>query len=207
MLQPPHVLHLDADAIPPEEDGRRRLVRQRQGHSFRTAPEETSDLPTGIGYIVVNEAAERFSYYGMRAILIVFMSESLTDGRGAPDTMGDAEARAWYHLFTVGVYLWPLAGALVSDGLLGKYKTMMAFSLVYCAGHLALAINETRGGLAAGLFLIAVGSGGIKPCASANVGDQFCESNRHLLPRVYGYFYLAINLGAFSSSLITPYYR
>jgi POT family proton-dependent oligopeptide transporter len=105
----------------------------------------------------------------------------------------------------VGVYLFPLVGALASDGLLGKYNTILCFSALYCAGHVALAFNQTRRGLAVGLALIAIGSGGIKPCASANVGDQFCSSNLPLLPRVYGFFYLSINLGALTSSLITPY--
>jgi POT family proton-dependent oligopeptide transporter len=75
---------------------------------------------------------------------------------------------------------------------------------MYCVGHVALALDDTRMGLAVGLTLIAVGSGGIKPCVSAHVGDQFGRSNAHLLERVFGWFYLAINLGAFASSLLTP---
>jgi dipeptide/tripeptide permease len=71
---------------------------QAQRHGFRTAPEATSRLPSGIGYIVANEAAERFSFYGMRAILIVFMCEHLTDDRGNSDIMVNAEAREWYIL-------------------------------------------------------------------------------------------------------------
>jgi POT family proton-dependent oligopeptide transporter len=77
--------------------------------------------------------------------------------------------------------------------------------MVYCAGHAALALDETRTGLAAGLTLIAIGAGGIKPCVSAHVGDQFGTANDHLLPRVFGWFYFAINLGAFASSLLTPW--
>ena len=81
----------------------------------------------------------------------------------------------------------------------------MLLSLVYCAGHAALALDETRTGLAVGLALIAIGSGGIKPCVSAHVGDQFGPSNEQLLPRVFSWFYFAINLGAFVSSLLTPW--
>ena len=78
-------------------------------------------------------------------------------------------------------------------------------SIVYCAGHLVLAMDETRNGLFWGLALIAVGSGGIKPCVSAHVGDQFSKSNAQLLERVFGWFYFSINLGAFTSTLLTPF--
>ena len=80
----------------------------------------------------------------------------------------------------------------------------MGFSIVYCAGHLALAINETAGGLAVGLGLIAVGAGGIKPCVSAYMGEQFGRHTQHLLPMAFSYFYLSINVGAFASTLATP---
>jgi POT family proton-dependent oligopeptide transporter len=71
-------------------------------------------------------------------------------------------------------------------------------------GHIALSLDETRIGLAIGLTLIALGAGGIKPCVSAHVGDQFGEKNQHLLTRVFGWFYFSINLGAAVSSLLTP---
>lgn len=172
---------------------------------YRTAPAPTSEMPGGVPYIVANEAAERFSYYGMRAILVVFMTKHLLDASGAAAPMPDAEAREWFHVFAAAVYFTPLFGALLSDVFLGKYRTILALSIVYCAGHLALALDDTRAGLATGLTLIAIGSGGIKPCVSAHVGDQFGAGNAHLLSKVFGWFYLAINLGAFVSSLLTPW--
>jgi len=72
-------------------------------------------------------------------------------------------------------------------------------------GSSHLALDDTRLGLAIGLGLIAIGAGGIKPCVSAHVGDQFGATNCHLLPRVFGWFYFSINLGAFVSSLLTPW--
>jgi POT family proton-dependent oligopeptide transporter len=173
--------------------------------AYRTAPAASPDLPGGVPYIVANEAAERFSYYGMRSILVVFMTKHLLDANGQSAPMTDAEAREWFHLFAASVYFFPLLGAVLSDVLLGKYRTIMALSLVYCLGHLALALDDTRAGLATGLVLIAIGAGGIKPCVSAHVGDQFGAGNAHLLPKVFGWFYLAINLGAFVSSLLTPW--
>jgi len=171
---------------------------------YRTAPAATASLPSGIPYIVGNEAAERFSFYGMRGILVIFMTRYLLDSDGGAAPMSEDEAKWYYHTFLSAVYFLPVVGAVLSDLLLGKYRTIMGLSIVYCLGHLALALDETRLGLTVGLTLIAVGSGGIKPCVSAHVGDQFGKTNAHLLPRVFAWFYFAINLGAAASSLLTP---
>ena len=172
---------------------------------YRTAPVAQPGMPAGIPYIICNEAAERFSYYGMRAILVVFMTQYLMGSSGVLDVMGEDEAKGWFHLFVSAVYVTPLLGALLSDGLLGKYRTIILLSLVYCAGHFSLAIDDTRWGLAIGLGLIALGAGGIKPCVSAHLGDQFGQTNSGLLSRAFAWFYFAINLGAFVSSLATPW--
>ncbi|MGH8553187.1 MAG: MFS transporter, partial [Methylococcales bacterium] len=172
---------------------------------YRTAPVPSAEMPSGIPNIIANEAAERFSFYGMRAILVVFMTRHLMDSSGRPDLMGEDEAKACFHLFVSAVYMTPLLGAILSDGFLGKYRTIISLSLVYCLGHFALAADDTRTGLVIGLGLIALGAGGIKPCVSAHVGDQFGQSNRHLISTVFGAFYFAINLGAFASMLITPW--
>ncbi|MFN3404186.1 MAG: POT family MFS transporter [Cytophagaceae bacterium] len=161
-------------------------------------------MPKGIPYIIGNELAERFSYYGMKTILTVFMTKYLMDSAGNLDVMTEEESKTYYHLFVSANYFFPILGALLSDILWGKYRTIIVLSIVYCLGHIALSLDETRLGLSLGLTMIAIGSGGIKPCVSANVGDQFDESNKSLLPRVFNYFYLSINLGAFASSLLTP---
>jgi len=176
-----------------------------QASDYRTAPLATTALPPGIGYIIGNEAAERFSYYGMRAILVVFMTQYLLSADGASALMNEDTAKGWFHLFVSAVYFTPLLGALIADGVLGKYRTIILLSLVYCLGHLALALDHSALGLALGLGLIALGAGGIKPCVSSHVGDQFGTSNAHLLSRVFGWFYFAINAGAFVSMLATPW--
>lgn len=172
--------------------------------AYRTTPEPRSTMPPGIPYIIGNEAAERFSFYGMRTILVVFMTQYLLGRDGQPDPMTENEAMQWHHLFIMCVYFLPLLGSLLSDGLLGKYPTIISLSIVYCFGHLALALDETRIGLFLGLALIAIGAGGIKPCVSAHVGDQFGEKNKHLLEKAYGWFYFSINFGSFFSTLLTP---
>ena len=171
---------------------------------YLTAPLKTDKMPPGIPYIVGNEAAERFSYYGMNSILVIFMTKYLMDAHGQADPMSDKDAEGWYHTFVSCAYFLPLFGALLSDAILGKYRTILILSIVYCFGHLALAIDHTRLGLAFGLGLIALGAGGIKPCVSANVGDQFGVANQHLLPRVFSWFYFSINLGSAFSTILIP---
>ena len=192
-FQPGKPLGPDDDASPPGSS------------RYLTAPVATNEMPKGIPYIVTNEAAERFSFYGMKGILIIFMTKYLLDSQGEQDFMGADEAKGYYHLFTSAVYFTPILGAIIADALFGKYRTILSLSIVYCAGHLCLALDETRFGLALGLGLIALGSGGIKPCVSAHVGDQFGKTNRHMLEKVFGWFYFAINLGAFASTLLTPW--
>lgn len=154
-------------------------------------------FPPQIKYIVGNEGCERYSYYGMRSILTVFMTGHLL--------MTKEHATEVMHLFMGACYLLPLFGSLIADYFLGRYRTILYLSLFYCVGHAVLAIYEgTEGGLYAGLALIALGSGGIKPCISAFVGDQFRDNQKHLLNKVYDLFYFMINFGSFFSTILTP---
>ena len=176
---------------------------------YLTSPVKSRGMPKGIPYIIGNEAAERFSFYGMRAVLFVFLTTYLMQPGGRLDTYTDQEAKGWVHLFVASAYFFPVIGALISDSIWGKYRTIITLSLVYCAGHACLAfmgvMGNTKGWLFGGLILIAMGSGGIKPCVSAHVGDQFGKSNGHLLSKVFGWFYFSINLGAFLSGMLTPF--
>ena len=179
---------------------------------YLSAPVSSTTMPKGIPYIIGNEAAERFSFYGMKGILVIFMTQFLfmMPGSGS-EAMSNAAAMENYHLFTTAVYFFPVIGALLADILLGKYLTIMLLSVVYCAGHGVLAMMGSTEVmppgivLATGLILISVGSGGIKPCVSAHVGDQFGKQNAHLLEKVFGWFYFSINTGAFLSTMLTPW--
>ncbi len=165
---------------------------------------KTQRMPRGIPYIVGNEVAERYSFYGMRSILVIFMTQHLCNATGELAVMDEAEAKGHYHFFLSAVYFFPLLGAILADAFLGKYRTILFLSIVYCFGHLALALDDTRLGLSVGLGLIALGSGGIKPCVSANVGDQFTAENQSLLGKAFGWFYFSVNFGSFLSTLLTP---
>jgi POT family proton-dependent oligopeptide transporter len=153
--------------------------------AYRTHPSAATGMPPGIPYIVGNEAAERFSFYGMKSILVVFMTQHLLSSMGGPDFMNEIESRKWLHLFVASAYFFPVIGGILADAFLGKYLTILLLSLVYCAGHLCLALMdmpqpllaatlEPRGWLLAGLALI-------------------------------GWFYFAINFGSFFSTLLTPW--
>ena len=153
-------------------------------------------FPPQIKFIVGNEGCERFSFYGMRSILTVYMAQWLL--------LPEHEAEANYHFFVMACYLTPLAGGWLADRLWGRYRVIVWLSLGYVLGHATIAAFETRWGLFAGLTLIALGSGGIKPCVSAFVGDQFHPEQKKLLERVYGLFYWMINLGSSGSTLLIP---
>jgi POT family proton-dependent oligopeptide transporter len=176
------------------------------------APARSNKFPSGVPYIIGNEAAERFSFYGMKAILQVYLTSlflnfvplDAVDAVTKEAARGQATARV--HIFIAGVYAFPMIGAILADRLLGKYRVIMGLSLVYCAGHAVLALYSTSEmGMYTGLALIAVGSGGIKPCVSANVGDQFTAANSHLVTKIYQIFYFSINFGSFFSTLMTPW--
>jgi POT family proton-dependent oligopeptide transporter len=162
-------------------------------------------MPAGLPYIIGNEAAERFSFYGMRTILVTFMTKYLVDSSGTLDLMDEDQAKGYYHLFMMAAYFFPILGAIAADLWLGKYRTIVSLSIVYCLGHLALALDDTRLGLFLGLTLVAIGTGGIKPCVSAHLGDQFGKSNASLQSAAFGWFYLSINFGSFISTALTPW--
>lgn len=168
--------------------------------SESSAPAPAGKLPARALFIVGNEACERFSFYGMSAVLTLYMTGVLR--------MSDDDATAVSHIFKSAVYFLPLLGAIIADRWLGRYRTIVSLSGFYCLGHAALAIWEgTPGGLYLGLGLIALGAGGIKPCVSAFVGDQFAENDKAGLAKVYGMFYWAINFGSFFAFAIIPWLR
>ncbi len=154
-------------------------------------------MPSGIPYIISNEFAERFCFYGINSILTIYLVQFMhfTDAKGA----------SWQSLFKSGAYFFPMIGAIVSDVFWGKFRTIMTFSMIYCAGCVSLALfSDTPTAVGLGLFMVAFGTGGIKPCVSTNVGDQFSSKNAHLIERAFSWFYLAINAGSSISIFFCP---
>ena len=165
--------------------------------------EGNGPMPRQIPYIIGTEGCERFSFYGMRNILTPFLISTLLLFLPQPDRAG--EAKDVFHTFVIGVYFFPLLGGWLADRYFGKYDTIFWLSLVYCAGHACLAFwDDNLNGFYFGLFLIALGSGGIKPLISSFVGDQFDRSNKNKAKVVYDAFYWMINFGSFFASLLMP---
>ena len=163
----------------------------------------TGKMPRQIPYIIANEGCERFSFYGMRNILTPFLISTLL--LMIPIDQRTGEAKHVFHTFVIGVYFFPLLGGWLADRFFGKYNTIFWLSLVYCAGHACLAIFESSvNGFYFGLFLIAFGSGGIKPLVASFVGDQFDQTNKHKAKLVFEMFYWIINFGSFFASWLMP---
>uniref|UniRef100_A0A671MTS6 Solute carrier family 15 member 1-like n=1 Tax=Sinocyclocheilus anshuiensis TaxID=1608454 RepID=A0A671MTS6_9TELE len=181
----------------------------------RTA--ECCGYPISIFFIVVNEFCERFSYYGMRAVLVLYFRYFLL--------WDDDLATSIYHAFVALCYLTPILGAIIADSWLGKFKTIIYLSIVYAIGQVTMAVSTihditdaNRDGTPdnftfhtalsmLGLVLIALGTGGIKPCVAAFGGDQFQEHQSRQLNTFFSVFYLCINAGSLLSTLITPVLR
>lgn len=173
--------------------------------------------PLSIFFIVVNEFCERFSYYGMRAVLVLYFTNFFN--------WDDDFATSIYHVFVALCYLTPILGAIVADSWLGKFKTIIYLSIVYALGQIAMAVSaihditdEDRNGIPdnitlhvalsmVGLFLIALGTGGIKPCVAAFGGDQFANHQENQRRTFFSVFYLCINGGSLLSTIITPILR
>lgn len=163
-------------------------------------------LPPQTKYIIGNEACERFCFYGMKAILIVYMTKVLL--------MTEDSAQEIVHIFNAAIYILPLLGAWLADRFLGRYKTIFFISILYCLGNAVLAtsdlatdIESKKVILFTGLLLIAIGTGGIKPCVSAFVGDQAGGFDSQTMTRIYSAFYWSINFGSFFAFLIIPFVR
>jgi POT family proton-dependent oligopeptide transporter len=163
-------------------------------------------FPPQIRYIIGNEACERFSYYGIRSILALYISTVLY--RHLPDGEAKDRATSIIHTFIFANYFTPLIGAWLSDKLWGRYNTILYVSLIYCLGNAILALGVgSIWGLYIGLAFVALGSGGIKPCVSAFCGDQFRPDQAPLLQKAYGLFYWSINFGSFFSFLVIPWVK
>ncbi|XP_040440361.1 solute carrier family 15 member 1 [Falco naumanni] len=173
--------------------------------------------PLSIFFIIINEFCERFSYYGMRAVLVLYFKYFLQ--------WDDNLSTAIYHTFVALCYLTPILGALIADSWLGKFKTIVSLSIVYTIGQTVMSVSSINDltdhnwdgfpdnvslhiALSMiGLILIALGTGGIKPCVSAFGGDQFEDDQEKQRTRFFSIFYLSINAGSLLSTIITPILR
>ena len=164
--------------------------------------------PYSIFFIVGNEFCERFSFYGMKAILPIYLTVWL----GFRETT----ATTIIHSFNFSAYFFSLFGGILSDNLLGKFRVILYLSLVYCIGNGVMSITSLPGvtgtpphwwGMATGLMLIGIGTGGIKPCVASFGGDQFSPNEVDKISKFFAAFYFAINAGSVLSMFLTPLLR
>ena len=157
--------------------------------------------PLGFWFFFWGEFAERCSYYGMRAILLLYLIDRLA--------FSEQEANRIMSFFIAGCYLLPLVGGYLADNYLGKYRTIVLFSLPYIFGQLLIGI-ENRWFLLFALCLLTMGSGVIKPNISTLMGltyDQQRPGQLKLRSDAFALFYGAINIGAAISSFAVPALR
>lgn len=158
--------------------------------------------PIGLFVLFFTEMWERFSYYGMRAILVLYLVTEVADKNpGLGWTNGDA--LSLYGTYTMMVYVMSIPGGILADKLLGQRKSVMLGCILLVAGHGILAVEEMWA-FYSGLVLIVMGVGMLKPNISTMVGGLYKQGD---IRRDKGFtiFYIGINLGAFLSSLIVGY--
>ncbi|KAJ3091398.1 hypothetical protein HK102_000674 [Quaeritorhiza haematococci] len=217
---------VEAAALDEEQLRLKKLEMELNEKLDREILKDPSKMPKAIYFIVPSEFGERFCYYGLNPLLNNFFKSYLG--------LGAKQALELKHAFTSLAYFAPLLGAAVSDSVLGKYETIVYLSIVYVIGLALTALFAAPGILGAppniplwgpllGLILVALGTGGIKPCVSSHGGDQFLDIQTTGLNKFYNYFsaklfifntYLnprfldgtdmAINMGALIGGFVAP---
>uniref|UniRef100_A0A914HDU5 Uncharacterized protein n=1 Tax=Globodera rostochiensis TaxID=31243 RepID=A0A914HDU5_GLORO len=163
--------------------------------------------PTGVFFMLGNEFCERFSFYGMRAILIIYL---VVDHQ-----LSDNVAKMVYHSFVSLAYFSPLFGSILADNFFGRFRVILWVSLVYVFGHVLLSAGAiplmdslVRKVLDySGLAVIALATGGIKPCVAAFAADQFGDDQQRQRTQFFSFFYFTINAGSLLAMGITPRLR
>ncbi|XP_042891417.1 solute carrier family 15 member 2-like isoform X2 [Penaeus japonicus] len=174
------------------------------------AKEKKLGYPKSVFFIIGNEFCERFSYYGMKAILTLYLKFQLM--------FNEDDSTIIYHVWAMLCYFTPVIGAIIADTFLGRFRTIFYISIIYVIGNAVLSISaipplmpdlNTKIAVSLiGLLLIALGTGGIKPCVSAFGGDQFVlPQQERQLAQFFSIFYFSINAGSLISTFVTPVLR
>ncbi|KAL0485076.1 hypothetical protein AKO1_011808 [Acrasis kona] len=164
--------------------------------------------PYCLWLIIGNEFCERFSFYGFKTILSLYLLKFLN--------FSEDDATAGVHAFIFLAYFTPILGGWLSDSILGKYWTITSLSMVYCLGQIVISVTAIPGvtgtpphwwGALIGLILVAFGTGGIKPCVSSMGADQLSSSKPEVVTSFFAIFYFSINTGSTLSTFFTPLIR
>jgi proton-dependent oligopeptide transporter, POT family len=185
-------------------------------HAFSNrAPGDLFGHPRGLTFLFGTEMWERFSYYGMRALLVLYMTKYLLLRGHAENTLGLAGVRSAleaifgpldiqplssqiYGFYTALVYLTPIFGGLVADRVLGQRRTVIVGAVLMAIGHFMMAVEQL---FLCALLALILGSGAFKPNISTQVGGLYGPGD-HRRDRAYSIFYVGINIGAFLAPLV-----
>uniref|UniRef100_A0A1I7ZFA5 Solute carrier family 15 member 2 n=1 Tax=Steinernema glaseri TaxID=37863 RepID=A0A1I7ZFA5_9BILA len=195
--------------LPPREE-QSNLITGRPSRSRMTEKgmlESLKSYPKGVFFMLGNEFCERFSFYGMRAVLTLYL---ITEHH-----FSDSQASLCYHAFVSLAYFSPLFGSIAADNYFGRFRVILWVSLVYVLGHVLLSVGaipqleySIRTALDfSGLVTVAIATGGIKPCVSAFAADQFEEDQVNERRQFFSFFYFAINGGSLVAIMVTPLLR
>ena len=156
--------------------------------------------PAGLTTLFFTEMWERFSYYGMRALLMLFMVKTAAEGGLGFDTK---HAAAIYGTYTMSVYLLSILGGFIADNFIGARRAVLVGGIIIATGHFTMAVGDTVT-FYTGLVLIAMGTGLLKPNISTMVGSLYRPTDERR-DAGFSIFYMGINIGAFLSPLVTGY--
>ncbi len=157
--------------------------------------------PRGLATLFFTEMWERFSYYGMRAILVLALVDAVTHGGQG---LNDHDATAIYGLYTAGIYVFSLAGGWLSDRILGQQRAMFIGGIVIALGHFTMALPYDLS-FYLGMLFIVLGSGLFKPTISIMVGLLYSNDSDARRDAGFSIFYMAINLGALIGQIVCGY--
>ncbi|KAG5894367.1 hypothetical protein JTB14_015644 [Gonioctena quinquepunctata] len=163
-----------------------------------------TSYPTAVFCIIATEFCERFSFCGLRTILSLYLRNILLLSENASTVV--------YHIFIMVCYIVPIAGAVCADIYFGRYRTIRNFAIIYLIGNILMCVAAVPTidispliFSAFGLTLIAIGTGGLKPCVAAFGAEQFnLPAQRDLMMHFFSIFYFTINLGGFVGMTLTP---
>ncbi|WP_019988672.1 peptide MFS transporter [Rudanella lutea] len=156
--------------------------------------------PVGLFVLFFTEMWERFSYYGMRAILLLFLLDKVGGGMG----LNESEGAAIYGIYTASVYLLSLPGGWIADNLLGQQKSIWYGGIIIMLGHIILAIPGSEALFFGGLCTVAIGTGLLKPNISSIVGELYPEGGARK-DSAFSIFYMGINIGSLLGISIVGY--
>ncbi|ORX89329.1 PTR2-domain-containing protein [Basidiobolus meristosporus CBS 931.73] len=197
----------EVDQLTEREKELLRLEKELNAKLDKELIDNPDKVPKAVWFIIPNEFCERFCFYGIKPMLTLYYQNAA--GLDPVDT------KVQVHSFTMMAYFFPLLGAAISDSWLAKYETIIYLSVIYLLGTILLAVFSINGligqygqlptwAITLPLVLIALGTGGIKPCVSSHGGDQYLPHQKKGLDWFFALFYVSINVGSLITKNVTP---